>query len=108
MRQGFNPRYCGPGSGEWVSRSVLFCATFRRNRFSALPSVLLCSPTKCLTVSRAHWASRDLGGSFLRETQLLAVRDDHVADGLVAADLARRVRLPATAVSASGNHAGFV
>lgn len=53
--QGFEPRYRSPESGEWVTSvsvySVLF--EFAAYRFSTSHSVLLCSRTKCLIVSRA-------------------------------------------------------
>ncbi len=40
-------------NGWDLCRSTLFCSSFRRYRFSTLHSVLLCSCTKCLVVSRA-------------------------------------------------------
>jgi hypothetical protein len=73
-------------------RSVLF-------EFSGLP--LQCAPLRSAVfthkmshcVSGSNWASRDLGGGLCRETQSLAVLDDELGDGLIATDLARRLRL---------------
>jgi len=88
-RQGFEPRYHGPESGEWVAvgaGSLCFVRVFGVTPSVRSHFVLLCSRTKCLIVSQALTEDPARQG-VRRETQSLAVRINQVGNGLGTADL---------------------